>query len=202
MKLKKEKPLFDKSWKNIKMKTGIELAQLEIEDPLELIKMQMAVITDVDMDHIEKLPMGAIIEFTKEYEFIGKLPEKKLTKTIKHKGKRYGICEFDKMSLAQFVDIEEYYNGGLLDNLHRMLSVFYLPIKSRNIITGKYTLEEYEPDPERENMFLEMDMEFIWSTTLFFYHIGQEYIKLMNHYLVQQNQMVKTMAKIKKEEER
>lgn len=200
MNWRKEKPLFDKSWKDITMRTGIELAQLEIEDPLELIKMQMAVIMDEDMDHIEKLPMGAIIEFTKEYEFIGKLPEKRLTKTIKHNGKTYGICDFDKMSLAQFVDIEEYYNNGLLPNLHKILSVFYLPIKKRNIFTGKYELEEYEPNEERENMFLDMDMEFIWSITLFFYHIGQEYIRLMKLSLDQQNLMVKTMGKMKEEE--
>jgi hypothetical protein len=188
---KKEKPLFDKGWKDIKMKVGIELAELEVEDPLERIKFQMAIIMDTDTAYIDRLPTAAIIEFTKEYEFIGKLPEKKLTKTFKWKGKRYGVVDFDKMSLAQFVDIEEYYNNGFLKNLHKILSVIYLPVKKWNPITKKYTLEEYEPDIEREDMFLELDMEFVWTTILFFYHIGQIYITNINSYLEQMNQKMK-----------
>lgn len=197
---KKEKPLFDKGWKDIKMKVGIELAELEEEDPLERIKLQMAILMDTDTGYIERLPTAAIIEFTKEYEFIGELPKEKLTKTIKWNGKRYGVVDFDKMSLAQFIDIEEYYNAGLLKNLHKILSVIYLPVKKWNPITKKYTLEEYEPNTEREDMFLEMDMEFVWSTTLFFYRIGEVYINNMNSYLGTINQKMKTMNNQKVEE--
>jgi hypothetical protein len=199
MKLRKEKPMFNKSWKDINMRMGIELAQLDIEDPVELLKMQMAIINDTDTSEIDRLPMAAMIEFTKEYAFISTIPEKKMTKTIKVDGKRYGLIDFDKMSMAQFVDIEEYYNAGLLNNLHKILSVIYLPIEKYNIFTKKYKLVEYEPSKEREDMFLDLDMEFIWSITLFFYHIVETYIKLIKSYSQEQNTKMKMIYRMREE---
>jgi hypothetical protein len=40
------------------------------------------------------------------------------------------------MTLAQMVDIEEYYKAGLMNNVHKILSVLYLPSKEVYLVSG------------------------------------------------------------------
>lgn len=156
-----------KSWKDITLAQGIELANLDIEDGWELLTNQMSIVLDTTMDEIENKPAALVYEFMNEYAFLKEMPPMKKLDHFKKGGKWYKLCDLTKMTLAQMVDIEEYYKMGLMDNLHKILSVLYLPAK-RNLF-GKWTIEEYKPSDERENIFLEMDMEAIWGTTLFFW---------------------------------
>jgi hypothetical protein len=86
------------------------------------------------------------------------------------------------MSLGQMVDIEEYYNEGLVDNAHRILSVMFLPTE-RKFPYLKETTIPYEPDEVRENDMLDCDMETIWGTLLFFYLGEMKYTKDLLGYL-------------------
>jgi hypothetical protein len=182
-----------KTWRDIKLRQAQEIALLGEMDELDLIINQMAIIRDTTIDEIEKLSPTELIEFTKEYGFLNKVPEMKLTKVFKKGRNRYGIIDFDKMTLAQMVDIEEYYKDGLQKNLHKILSVLYLDIKWYNPFTKKYTLCEYEADKEREDVFLDMDMEFIWENILFFYHLEKVYIKNLRDYLITTHPEMKEM---------
>ncbi len=114
------------------------------------------------------------------------------------------MVELQDINLAQMVDIEEYYTAGFLKNAHKILSVLYLPVKTKNIITRKIVLEDYKADKEREDMFLSMDMEFIWQNILFFWTIGQIYIKSLTDYSAEQVEMtmteLRTLAKQMEEE--
>lgn len=170
-----------KSWKDITLEQGIELSQLDIEDSWELVTNQMAIILDTTMDDIENKPAALVYEFINDYSFIKEMPPKKELNQFKVGGQWYKLCDLSKMTLAQMVDIEEYYKLGLMNNIHKILSVLYLPA-SKNLL-GKWTIEEYKPDEERENIFLNMDMETIWGTTLFFWTGVQTYTKGLKDYL-------------------
>jgi hypothetical protein len=170
-----------KSWKDITLEQGIELSQLDIEDSWELVTNQMAIILDTTMDEIENKPVALVYEFINDYAFIKEMPPMKKLDHFKRNGKWYKLIDLSKMTLAQMVDIEEYYKAGLMNNVHKILSVLYLPAKKN--IFGKWTIEEYIPDTERENVFLKMDMESIWGTTLFFYHGVVTYTKGLKDYL-------------------
>lgn len=174
-----------KTWKDITLKQAQELLNLGEMDELDLVINQMAIIRDTTIEEIEKLTPSELIEFTKEYSFLSSTPKGKLTKTFKLNGIRYGIMDFNKLTLAQMVDIEEYYSDSFQMNLHKIMSCLFLEIKSYNFITKKYTLKEYEPSKEREDIFLDMNMQFIWENILFFYHIEQTYLKGMKDYLVE-----------------
>jgi hypothetical protein len=176
-----------KDWKDITLRQAQEILNLgEMDDELDLIMYQMAIIRDTTIDVIEKLKPNEIVEFAKEYQFLNKIPQKKLHRTFKHAGKRFGIIDFNDITLAQMVDIEEYYADNFNQNMHKILSCLYLETTSYNLLTGKYKLKEYEPSKEREDMFLDMNMEFVWENILFFYHIGQIYLKGMKDYLNKQ----------------
>jgi hypothetical protein len=105
------------------------------------------------------------------------------------------------MSFAQMVDIEEYINdGGTMQNLHKILSVIYLPIDKYNVFTKRYTLKPYESSEELQKEFLTLDMSILYPTALFFYHIVQTYLKNSALSLVQMKKE-KMMEMISKEEE-
>lgn len=169
-----------KGWKDITLRQGIELSELDIDDNWELVLNQMAIILDTTMDEIESKPAALVYEFINDYGFLKDLPDMKELKGFKSGGKNYRLIDLGSMSLAQMVDIEEYYKMGLVKNLHKILSVLYLPAK-RNIF-GKWVIEEYKPDEERENVFLDMDMETVYGAILFFWVGVKTYLKGLTDY--------------------
>ena len=166
-----------KGWKDITLRMAIEIDGLGDLDEIYLTINQMAIIRDTTIDEIEKLNPSELINFVKEYDFMGTFPEPKQIKTFKKNKIRFGMTELTELKLAQMVDIEEYYGDGFLKNAHKILAVLYQPTKSYNFITKKYTLEDYKQDTNRENMFLDIDMDFVWSNLLFFWTIAAIYMK-------------------------
>ena len=166
-----------KGWKDITLRMAIEIDGLGEMDEIDLTINQMAINRDTTIDEIEKLNPSELINFVKEYDFMGTFPEPKQIKTFKKNKIRFGMTELTELKLAQMVDIEEYYGDGFLKNAHKILSVLYQPTKSYNFITKKYTLEDYKQDTNRENMFLDIDMDFVWSNLLFFWTIAAIYMK-------------------------
>ena len=189
-----------KGWKDITLRMAIEIDGLGEMDEIDLTINQMAIIRDTTIDEIEKLNPVELIEFVKEYDFMNTIPEPKLVKTFK-RDKRYGITELTDLKLAQMVDIEEYYGDGFLKNAHKILAVLYQPTKSYNIITKKYTLEDYKQDTKREDMFLDMDMDFIWSNLLFFWTIAKIYMKDLGDYSVERARILNQEMKKLTEED-
>lgn len=182
------------NWKDIKLKTAVELMQIDESnlDELEMVIKQISIIKDMDEADIEKWTPDILIKEIKEYEFIKNLPKAKLNKTFKYNNIEYQMCEMNKLTLAQMVDIEEYYKLGLKDNIEKIMSVLFLPVKSKNKITGKVVLEEYEPDLDRENAILEQDMEFVWSNLLFFCNIETKFMSHLEASL-KEKEMMKEM---------
>lgn len=174
------------SWKDITLEKALRIIKVDEEDELELIMKQLAECLDKSYDDIENMEPNKIFEQYKEWSFINTLPEMKLTKEITIDEVKYGVMDLSKLTLAQMVDIEEFYKEGFIDNLHRIISILYLPIKSKNRLSKKYILEEYEFDEERANNFLKVDMEFVWGNLLFFYHIEKVYINSLQDCLVNQ----------------
>lgn len=185
----------EKSWKDITLEQGVELALLDIEDRWELVTNQMAIILDTTMDDIESKPAALVYEFIHDWAFIKEMPPMKKLEHFKKDGQWYKLIDLGQMTLAQMVDIEEYYSMGLIQNVHKILSVLYLPAKKN--IFGKWTIEEYRPDTKREELFLKMDMESIWGTTLFFWTIVRTYTNGLKDYF---NQETKKMNMKLKEE--
>jgi hypothetical protein len=161
-------------------------------DQLDLIIKQMAILLDKTETQIELMEPKELFEFGDKFKFLGELPKPKETKVIKVNGREYGLTELTRIKLAQMIDIEEYYNLGLEKSIAQILSVLYLPIKKRIPLTSKYTLEDYEPDNEREEDMLDVDMETMWGTILFFYRGVTEYSNAMKVYLEQKEMEERT----------
>lgn len=173
-----KKQIKKKSWSDIKLYQLQELDTLPTyEDELDLVINQLSILLDEDSSDIENMPISELLEEFKQWSFLKELPEEKNNLLIKVDGKQYGLIDFNKMTLGQMVDIEEYVSDGLMKNMHKILSVLYLPVSSYNYITKKIVLESYEPDKDRQEMFLTLTMDIIYPQLLFFYHIVKVYIR-------------------------
>ena len=178
----------EKSWKDISLKMAIELIQLSPENDLDLIVNRLAILKDEDPADIEKMTFDDIAKEYKQWNFVGTLPEERKDETFKWNGIRYGRVNFAKLSLAQMVDIEEFYSMGFLENVHNILSILYLPVKNYNIITKNYTLESYEFNQEVADSLLDIDFDFVYGNLLFFWTIARVYTNSLKDYLVKKNQ--------------
>jgi hypothetical protein len=178
----------NKSWKDITLRMAIELIQLSPENDLDLIVNRLAILKDQDPADIEKMTFEDIAREHKEWEFVGTLPTQRKDETFKWNGVRYGRVNFAKLSLAQMVDIEEFYAMGFIENVHNILTILYLPTKSYNFITKKYTLESYEFNQEVADSLLDIDFDFVYGNLLFFWTIAKVYTNSLKDYLIKRNQ--------------
>jgi hypothetical protein len=191
-----------RGWKDVKLYQLQELNSLpEFEDKIDMMVEYLSILLNIDPTEVENMPINDLMVEFSRWEFLKELPKEKKIDIIKIDGKRFGVINFSEMTLAQMVDIEEYINGGgTIQNLHKILSVIYLPIDKYNVFTKRYTLKPYEPLPEVEEAFKLLDMSILYPTALFFYRIVQTYLKNSVLSLVQTKKQM-MMEMISKEEE-
>jgi hypothetical protein len=176
-----------KSWKDMTLATAKELMQLEKQaesiDPIDFIIERVALLDDRDPAEVENQTPEKIFQQNDAWD-LNKMPVAKFRPWTKIDGKEYGISPLDKITLAQMVDIEEYYKGGLEQNLDKIISILVLPVADKSIL-GKKTLEEYQYDDERVELMNKLDMEFVWQNILFFWTGVETYIQSFKDYLAE-----------------
>ena len=186
-----------KGWKDIKLTQLQQLNLLPTEgDEIELMVNHLSVLLNKTNNEIENTPVDELIAEFKLWGFLKELPKEKRVDIIEVNGRKYGLCDFSKITLAQLIDSEAYFEAGLMDNMHKLFGVIYLPITKYSMITKKYELEEYTPNEERDNDFLDVTMDKLYPTMLFFYHIVKNYLigsqtSLVIHMETQMKEMMK-----------
>ena len=150
---------------------------------------RIAILEDKDPAEVENQTPKQIFEQNEAYSFLARQPLAKFVPSIKVNGKEYGVAPLDKITLAQMVDIEEYYKAGLEKNLDKIISILVLPVKEKSIL-GKRTLEDYEYDEERTEELKSLDMEFVWQNILFFCAGVERYMDSFQDFL--QKETMKT----------
>lgn len=174
MDMKKQR---EKSWKDITLEKAMEMEKIKSDGLDQIIEVQ-AVLLGKTIEQVEAMTPAELTESIREWSFTKVLPKAKLTKDAKIGGRRYRMAELDKLSLAQMVDIEEYYNAGLKDNAHKIISVLMLPARRKAIKKWPFfaiECDSYEPSEERENDMLKLDMETVWGNLLFFSTIASQF---------------------------
>jgi hypothetical protein len=174
-----------KSWEDIKLYQNVEIANLPpFEDELDKMINIMAVVLDITIEEVEAKTPDELLKFFEDYKFMNEMPGPKLQKIIELDGKKYGMIDLSKMNMAQLTDIEEFYKQGLENNIQNILAVLFLPIKKYNVITKKYTLEEYSFSNDRADLFFNhADMEFVFGNLNLFFESVQIYSKSLANYL-------------------
>lgn len=161
-------------WSDISLYQIQEIDTLpEFDSKLDMMIEQLSILIDTDPYEIKKLPVEDLIREFKKWEFINETPQPKAHEKIKVNGVKYKLIDFDKMSLAQLVDIEEYVSDGIIKNAHKILSVLYLPYK--NILSKE--LKPYQPNKELEEGLKSLTLDVLYPTLVFFYHTVRIYLE-------------------------
>ena len=88
------------------------------------------------------------------------------------------IPKLDDMSFGEYIDIDT--NIGDWDNMYRVMSVLYRPIKQKS--GDKYLIEDYRGDVYHDAM-RHTPMDAVISSLVFFYDLGKELSMAMIDFL-------------------
>lgn len=102
-----------------------------------------------------------------------------LVKSFKLGDTEFGfIPKLDDMSFGEYIDIDT--NIGDWDNMYRVMSVLYRPIKQKS--GEKYLIDEYKGDLYHDAM-RHTPMDAVISSLVFFYNLGKELSTAMINFL-------------------
>jgi hypothetical protein len=129
-------------------------------------------LTGCPMEDLIRVPYNELKEL---FALLEVMLEKSLVKNnavvnkIAFKGVDYGLVDFDKMTLGEFVDLDVIVNDPNADNrLHEVLAILYRPITKQRLFS--FDVAEYETDEykERCQLFLDLPLKHAKSATAFF----------------------------------
>ena len=91
----------------------------------------------------------------------------------------------ESITLGEYADIESFIKNGLENNLPQMMSVLYRPIIEETE-NGVYTIEAYDGNISiRAEEMKKMASEQVQSALVFFWHLGNELLKILPSFLVE-----------------
>jgi len=90
----------------------------------------------------------------------------------------YGfVPDLDEITLGEYIDLDTYM--GNWDQIEIAMNVLYRPIKQK--LGDKYLIENYDPD--KKDRLVNMPMDAVFGSILFFYRLGIELSQTMMNYL-------------------
>lgn len=95
----------------------------------------------------------------------------------------YFIPNLDDISLGEYIDIDTYISDW--ENIHIAMNVLYRPLKQK--LKEKYLIEDYNEN--NNTVLLDMPLDAVMSSIFFFYHLGNDLLKVIVNYL-QNNQEI------------
>ena len=111
---------------------------------------------------------------------ISKMFEQKpdLVKSFWLNNVEYGfVPDLDEITLGEYIDLDTYM--GEWENIQIAMNVLYRPIKQKS--GEKYLIEEYDPDTK--DKLINMPMDAVFGSIIFFYRLGIELSQTMMNYL-------------------
>jgi hypothetical protein len=97
-----------------------------------------------------------------------------LVKQFEMNGITYGfIPDLENITFGEYIDLDTFI--GDFENMHKAMAVLYRPITQK--YKDKYLVEKYTAD--KFNQMVDMPMDAVFSSILFFYHLGMELSTVM-----------------------
>tara|TARA_R100000655_G_scaffold55966_1_gene94099 strand:+ start:70 stop:690 length:621 start_codon:yes stop_codon:yes gene_type:complete len=165
----------------------IELQEKKLPED-EMIVGVVCVLCNVDKEKLVRFKYKDLKDIsTTLIKFLEKKPEeKKLVKKVEFKGKKYGmIPNLSSISLGEFVDIEDHCKDSY-KNLHKIMSILYRPIVKEK--GTRYSIENYDPDEYKEDVFKDFPILVSLSALSFFFRLGKKLPLTLSSYLVREQE--------------
>ena len=106
------------------------------------------------------------------------IQQPKLVKTFKMGSVEFGfIPNLEEMTFGEYVDLDTYI--GDMQQMEKAMAVLYRPIMNKH--KDKYIIQEYQGELLQDEM-LNMPMDAVVSSIVFFYNLGTELCNVMMNY--------------------
>ena len=141
------------------------------------IKM-LEIFCNIPYEYASKMLLNDFVEIVDKINAM--LMEKPtLVKHFKMGDSNFGfIPNLEEMTFGEYIDLDQ--NIGDPDKIEYVMAVLYRPVKQQ--VGDRYSIHEYEPEMLREAM-LNMPMNAVVSSILFFWNLGIDCTSVMTNYL-------------------
>ena len=147
-----------------------------------LLHKTVEIFCNLNLQNVIKVQFNSVMEVVR---IINDLFNKdaKLVPTFTMDGIAYGfVPDLDKITLGEYIDLDT--TLGDWSNMHKAMAVLYRPITQS--YKDKYTIEKYTGDKFSD--MINMPMDAVFSSILFFYHLGMELSTVMMNSLETQEE--------------
>jgi len=175
------------TWADVSLKTyqkyNSRISNLEDED--EIVLGSISALCNIPIDIIKRLKVKDIKTLYKRLSKLISVPvNKEVFDKIEIKGVKYGFHpNLDELTMGEFVDLEEQTKDGV-DGFHNVLAILYRPITEEK--GNKYNIEPYNVSHiKNASLFQELSIDVVNGVMVFFYRLGNKFIKNSNRYLNQ-----------------
>jgi len=145
----------------------------DVEDVKVVERRMIEIFCQVPMKYVNQMKA---IDVKDIIQILTQMLENKpsLVNLFKMDGVEFGfIPDLDDMTFGEYVDLDTFI--GDTKNLHRAMNVLYRPVKIKR--SGRYQIEDYDSD--KYERMLNMPMDAVISSILFFYHLGIDLSQIM-----------------------
>ena len=105
-------------------------------------------------------------------------------KTFIFNNEEYGfVPNLSGISTGEYIDLETYCKEPI-ENLHTIMSILYRKITNK--VNKRYTIEPYNPDEFKEELFKKCKMDIALSSLGFFLNLGERLARISHHFLSKQ----------------
>ena len=102
-------------------------------------------------------------------------------KMFMFKEQEYGfVPNLSAISTGEYIDLESYTKEPV-KNLHNIMSILYRPVINK--VNERYTIENYNPDEFKEELFKDCPMDIALSSLGFFLTLGEVLARSSHSYL-------------------
>ena len=114
--------------------------------------------------------------------------EEEFRKTFMFKNEEYGfVPNLSSISTGEYIDLETYCKEPI-KNLHIIMSILYRKVTFKR--NKRYTIETYNPQEFKEELFKDCPMDIALSSLGFFLTLGERLAKISRNFLQQQEKKV------------
>jgi hypothetical protein len=156
------------------------IAMQEKSNDEEFIAQKMIeIFCDITLKDIVKIKLTSLNELIGHFTALF-AEQPKFQSTFKIKNMEFGfIPELEEITFGEYVDLDSSLNNW--QTFHKAMAVLYRPIKRR--IGEKYEIEDYNPNPDMQDLMRFAPLDVCIAASLFFWNLEKELVPATLNYL-------------------
>ena len=172
-------------WEDVNLESWMKLMDFHEGTKSEEAVGTIEELSNIPKDLIKQLELKDVAVILNRVSELQAKQDSSLKRIIEIEGNRYGFHpNLDSITLGEYADIETFIKNDIDKSMPELMAVLYRPIiKEKNEV---YTIEAYDGEiAMRAEEMKKMSAEQVQSALVFFYNLGNEFVPIMQSYLIQ-----------------